>query len=151
MPHDHQWVTERVALGSAVTRVEHVRCLAEENITHVLDCRMSNPHPEIYDQCDIVHRQYGILDDSQSQPDAWFHQGAKFALDAMKNPSARVVVHCLLGVSRGPSMVYAILRLCDMSAEEAESRIKAARAMVRDIKYRADAERAVGTWLAERA
>lgn len=144
--HDHQWVTERIALGSAVTRVEHIRCLVTENITHVLDCRMSNPHPELYGRSNIVHSQCGALDDHQSKRDEWFHRGAAFALDALAYPQGRVLVHCLLGVSRGPSMTYAILRLLGLAAEAAESQIRRARPIVRDIKYRVDAERAVRAW-----
>ncbi len=144
--HDHQWVSERIALGSAVTRVEHIRCLVAENITHVLDCRMANPHPELYSRSNIVHLQCGALDDHQTKLDEWFHRGAAFALDALAYPQSRVLVHCLLGVSRGPAMTYTIMRLLGLPAEVAESQIRTARPIVRAIKYRGDAERAVRAW-----
>jgi protein-tyrosine phosphatase len=129
-----------------VTRFEHIRCLVAENITHVLDCRMSNPQPELFSRSSIVHLQCGALDDHRPKLDAWFHRGAKFTLDALAHPNCRVLVHCLLGVSRGPSMTYAMLRLLGFSSEEAESLVRTARPIVRDIKYRSDAERAVRTW-----
>lgn len=145
--HDHQWVTERIALGSAVTRFSHVRCLAAENVTHVLDCRVTNPHPELYAHSGIVHQQCGAIDDGVAKVDGWFHGGVRFALEALAKPNTRLLIHCLLGVSRGPAMTFAVLRLLGFTQQDAEVRIKAAREIVRRIAYQEDAERAIAALL----
>jgi hypothetical protein len=145
--HDHQWVTERIALGSAVIRAEHVNCLTAERISLVLDCRMNNPHPELYEnRSEIIHVQCGALDDGRAKIVDWFHRGIFVTLNELSRRNSRVLVHCMLGVSRGPSMVYSILRVLGASANEAELRIMRAREILRTIKYRSDAERAILSW-----
>jgi protein-tyrosine phosphatase len=145
--HDHQWVTERIALGSAVTRFEHLNCLVSEHISLVLDCRMSNSHPELYEhRREIIHVQCGTLDDGQSKTADWFHRGIFVILNELSRRDSRILVHCLLGVSRGPAMIYAILRVLGASASEAELRIMRAREILRTIKYQSDAERAILDW-----
>jgi hypothetical protein len=145
-PHDHQWVSERLALGSAITQSVHVEHLRQERVTHVLDCRLNNPHPALWHNSSIVYRQAGTSDDRKRKGPEWFHAGAEFVLKALADPRARVLVFCLVGVSRSPSMVFSILRLQGESAVNAEARIRAARPLVLRITYQQDAERAVRAW-----
>jgi protein-tyrosine phosphatase len=128
-----------------VAEPDDVWVLRRVGITHVLDCRKLEPVDAIYRGTGIVYRQFGVLDDGKSKPDEWFHQGIEFALEALRGRRSRVLVHCRFGMSRAPSMVYAILRALGMGSEEAAVRIKKAR-VVAAVTYRADADRAVRAW-----
>jgi protein-tyrosine phosphatase len=146
--HDHQWVTARIALGSAVTRGEQVRVLLDEHVTHVLDLRLhiSSPEEVLYEKTGIEVLRAGVLDDHLPKPDEWFHRGIDFVLGALERQRSRVLIHCLAGVSRAPSMTYAILRAQGSPAADAEAQIRKARALVQRIRYREDADRALRTW-----
>jgi protein-tyrosine phosphatase len=143
--HDHHWATEQIALGSVVCEPDHIRAIRRAGITHVLDCRKLEPLDTLYLGTGIIYRQYGVLDDGKPKPDEWFHQGVEFALQALQGQRSRVLVHCRFGMSRAPSMVYAILRALGMGSEEAATRIKNAR-VVAAVTYRADADRAIRAW-----
>lgn len=146
--HDHHWVTDRLALGSAVTRGEQVRVLLRERITHVLDCRLfiSTPEKVLYEGTGIEILRCGVFDDHRSKPDVWFHTGLDFVLGALALRRSRVLIHCMAGVSRAPSMTYAVLRALGSSASEAETQIRSSRALVQRIRYHDDAERALRSW-----
>lgn len=57
----------------------------------------------------VQYHWLGVDDDGQAQPDEWFEAGLAAAQLAFENPSGRVLVHCHMGVNRGPSMAFAIL------------------------------------------
>lgn len=143
--HDHQWVTDRIALGSAVTGPLHVQALLVDGVTHVLDCRAGHSSPGLYTGTGIVYRQHGVADDGRPKADEWFWGGIDFAMGALRSPRGKVLVHCRLGMSRSPSMVYAILRAQGVPPDEAKQRISKARVVAR-VTYPDDAERAGRTW-----
>src|SRR5262245_60431881 len=106
----YNWITDRIALGSAVSKRGQVEVLVGEGITHVLDCQTGRPLEEIYHGAGIVYRQNGTRDDGMQKPDEWFFAGIDFALTALRLPRSKVFVHCMFGMARSPSLVYAILR-----------------------------------------
>ena len=69
----------------------------------------------------------GVDDDGGVQPDEWFDAGVQAAVEALSDPDAVVLVHCHMGVNRGPSMAYAILLALGWDAVEALNAIRAAR------------------------
>ena len=142
---DYQWVTEQIALGSAVYLPEHIPPLLKDGITHVLDCRPGRGSAALYDGTSISYRQNGVLDDGKPKPDEWFFAGIDFAVSALRNPESRLLVHCKFGMSRAPTMVYAILRVLCMSAEQAKQCISKARTVAR-VTYPDDANRAAEKW-----
>jgi protein-tyrosine phosphatase len=143
--HDHHWVTERLALGSAVTERKHVRAIRRDGITHVLDCAHLSQSEPLFAGTGIVYRQHGVADDRQKKPDEWFLQGIDFVLQSLRAHDTKVLVHCRLGFSRSPSMLYAILLALGDSPDDAVARIKAARVMA-SVTYREDADRATRVW-----
>ena len=42
-------------------------------------------------------------------PGEWFEDLTAWAVDALDDPDARLLVHCHMGVNRGPSAAFAIL------------------------------------------
>lgn len=144
---DYQWVTPRIAVGSAITSAGDVRALIDDGVTHVIDCRIESRYgePSPYAGTSIAYLRCGVPDDGKPKPDEWFFTGIDFALRAFRRAEARVLVHCRMGMSRSPTMVFAILRAMGMPAVEAEERIKNARLVAR-VVYREDAERAGSGW-----
>lgn len=149
LDRDYQWVTDRIAVGSAVSSPSHVRALVADGISHVLDCRLAPDSQALYLGTMIVYRRNGVADDGRPKPDEWFFGGIEFVAEALKRPWTRALVHCRFGMSRSPTMVYAILRTQGMPESEAKSRISGARAVAR-VTYPDDAERAARRWIAQR-
>jgi protein-tyrosine phosphatase len=140
--HDHHWVTQRIALGSAVVTREHVQALIADGITHVLDCRLAEGGELLYEGTNIRYLANPTADDGKPKPDEWFKRGIGFVLTSLSIPKARVLVHCMLGVSRSPSMTYAVLRSLGHSGDDAVKLIKKARVLA-GVTYRVDADRAI--------
>jgi hypothetical protein len=141
--HEHDWPHPRVAVGSEVACPADVAALRAEGITHVLDCRTIDAL-HLYRDTGIDCRHCGTEDDGRRKPDAWFARGVRFALEALRDPQARLLVHCAAGVHRAPSMCYAILRAMGFSAGDARRLIRRARPRA-ELRYATDAERAVAS------
>lgn len=140
--HDHQWVTPRIAVGSAVASPEHVSAVVSAGITHVLDCRLRDDGAMLFVDTAVRHLHNGTADDGRPKPVEWFHKGIGFVLTSLALPNARVLIHCAMGLSRAPSMTYAVLRALGHSEDDATSMLKKARPIA-GVSYRNDAERAI--------
>jgi len=57
----------------------------------------------------VQYHYFGTDDADNGQPDDWFKNGVGAALDALCEPGRKLMVHCHMGVNRGPSMAFAIL------------------------------------------
>jgi len=115
--------------------------LQSAGITHVIDCRPHGRADQAFTQAHAPHVGYLLIgqdDNGQTMPDDWFADGVDFALHAMRDPAAKVLAHCQLGINRGPSMAYAILLATGMTTEQARSTIVGARPIAR-IAYADDA------------
>ncbi|HRI63049.1 MAG TPA: dual specificity protein phosphatase [Polyangium sp.] len=140
--HDHHWVTPRIALGSAVVNGEHVQALIADGITHVLDCRLAEGGEKLYEGTTIRYLANPTADDGKPKPEEWFKKGIGFVLTALAIPKSKVLVHCMLGVSRSPSMTYAVLRALGHAPDDAVKLIRKARILA-GVRYREDADRAI--------
>lgn len=120
--HEHDWITPKLAVGNIVLNYDDVAKLLHEQITHVLDLCGLSPVDVIYKDAGIVHFALPAPDDGKPREWAWLRDGVAFAHDALRAGS-RVLVHCHAGISRSPSMVYAILRTRGMAAQAAEEQI----------------------------
>jgi hypothetical protein len=147
--HDHQWVTERIAVGSAVSTPIHVRAVVEDGITHVIDCRMKPEGEELFRGTSVRYLHCGTEDDRKTKPITWFRKGVAFALTSMALPRSRLLIHCKLGAARSPSMVYAVLRALGWSSVDAVVAIRKARALA-SVTYQEDADRAIEAWKEKR-
>jgi hypothetical protein len=148
--HDHQWVTDRIAVGSAVATPEHVRAVVMDGITHVLDCRLRQGGEFLYQGTAVRHLHNATADDGKPKPEDWFRRGIGFVLTALAVPRSRILIHCAMGIARGPSMTYAVLRALGHTPDGAVTLIKKARPLA-TVKYQHDAERAHASYERKRA
>jgi hypothetical protein len=144
------WVNERIALSGDLETEWPSRGLAqleawvEAGITDIIDVR-----GECSDQRFVKkfaphmgYHWFGTHDAGYAQPDEWFAQGVEVARTLLADPSRRMMVHCHMGVNRGPSMGFAILLSQGHDPIEALQAIRTARPIA-GILY---AEHAVDWW-----
>ena len=104
----------------------------EAGVTHILDVRLDEevgadvefvathaPH--------VTYLRAGVDDSGGARDDDWYDAGVDAALEALRDPSAKVVVHCHMGVNRGPSMAFAVLLAAGWEPVPALEAIRAAR------------------------
>ncbi|MEY4174008.1 MAG: hypothetical protein RI900_1173 [Actinomycetota bacterium] len=98
-------------------------------ITHIVDAReeWSDEQRVAERYPDTTYHWVGTHDDGSGQPDEWFTAGVEAALEAMGDPEAKVMIHCHMGVNRGPSMAFAVLLAMGWSPVDAAAAIREAR------------------------
>lgn len=94
---------------------------------------------------DVAYVHVGVDDHGGRQPDSWFDQGVDGAL-AVLGRGDRVVVHCHMGINRGPSMAFAVLLCLGWGVTDALTALRSARPIV-GLIYADDAI----SWFARRA
>lgn len=142
-PVDYNWVTERIATGGGIWTSEDVDRLAAAGITHIVttaDELVASVSFLVEGR--MAHLANGTKDDGQWKPAVWFANTIAFTQAALKDPAAKVYLHCWSGKNRGPSSAYVALRAAGASRVAAERLIREARPQVR-LLYRPDAEQAL--------
>jgi hypothetical protein len=133
----------RIGVGGGIWASTHVDRLVEAGFTHVvcaaeelegLSLRLAG------DRLTVLPS--GTDDDGQPKSPSWFRKIVFFALDALRDPKAKVYFHCSAGVNRGPSAAYAVLRALGHTPSEAFALIRDARPKA-GILYADSADRAV--------
>jgi protein-tyrosine phosphatase len=127
---DMSWVTERVALGGGIWNSRNMEELAQTGVTHVLNMQIE------FDDAALAE-PYGIRvlwnptdDDFLLKPPALLKRGVDFALDALRDPQARIYIHCAAGVHRAPMMTLAVLCALEWEIEAAMVLIETRRPVV---------------------
>lgn len=113
---DLDFVTPQIATGGDLPPfwddlVPAVKAWQELGITHVIDNREEWSDEDVVAQLapEIAYLSNGVDDAGRGQPDHWFDDGVAFARDALADPAAKVLIHCHMGINRGPSLTYAVL------------------------------------------
>ncbi len=92
---------------------------------------------------EIRYHYLGTHDDGTSQDPVWFYRGLSALHEVLTHPGANVMVHCHMGVNRGPSMALAFLLDQGWDVVAALDAIRAARPIA-GVIYARDAVRSVG-------
>jgi dual specificity phosphatase 3 len=123
--------------GVAAEQVDHWERVG---VTHVLDTRSEWSDKDLVADLSpgIVYGWIPTDDYGFPQPDGWFDDGVAFAVEALIEPDTVVLVHCHMGINRGPSMAYRILLELGWDPIEALDAIRKARPIA-DIAYAGDA------------
>jgi hypothetical protein len=138
---DFNFVTSRLATGSAINGPADVQALVAAGVTHIIDCRDDfNDAPLLAGAPAISYLWNGVPDDGNpaTHGDAWFSKSLGFALPALSSPHNKVYCHCAAGVNRGPSTAFAIMLASGFTSSDAESIIRAARPVV-GLAYKTEA------------
>ncbi|MBO0869881.1 MAG: dual specificity protein phosphatase family protein [Micromonosporaceae bacterium] len=127
------WIgPERLVIGG-VPSAATLAGLAEQGVTHVVNCRASvqtwytrdlAAEHALFGTSRVVHAP--MWDHGLPQRRRLWSAAACFAAEALADdPAARVLVHCQAGRRRSVMMAYAVLRLRGHSAASATGLIRA--------------------------
>lgn len=107
----------------------HLSEWTDAGITHIVDVRIEADDTKFVGRLapHMTYHWLGVDDDDGRQADQWFDAGAAVVAAALAEPSARVMVHCHMGVNRGPSMLFASMLALGHEPVQAISAIRAAR------------------------
>jgi protein tyrosine phosphatase (PTP) superfamily phosphohydrolase (DUF442 family) len=142
-------ITDVVFTGGRVDSVAKAAELAAQGVTHVIDNRLpfEGPvHPgtqaaAMWSQVGIKYLNNPTHDDFKPKDADYFLRSLMFALDGIED-GGKVYCHCNMGINRGPSTAYAILRAQGWSWQAAEKLIRFARPIV-GLAYANDADLAI--------
>jgi len=108
---------------------EHLQHWVDAGVTHIVDvrCEWSDEAEVRRLQPAVTYHWVGTDDAGSGQPDEWFDTGVDAAVEAMGDPTAMAMVHCHMGVNRGPSMAFAVMLAMGWHPVAAVEAIRAAR------------------------
>ena len=127
------WIDDRFAVSGDLpsNREAALRQLAEwerAGITDVIDVREERDDSDfIHANSGITSHWFGVDDLGGARDDRWFDDLVDTATEVLEIPGRRVLVHCHMGVNRGPSAAYSILLEQGWDDLEALRAIRAAR------------------------
>ena len=125
---DFDRVTDRIFTGGGIWSMKDVDRLVAVGVTHVVCAAGELEELSVRLAGDrLAVLPNGTDDDGEPKSPSWFGRIVRFALDALRDPDAKVYLHCAAGINRGPSAEYVVLRALGHSPEEAFGLIKAAR------------------------
>jgi len=132
------FVTERLAFGTAATRLEHVQRLRGQGVTHAINLRWHRSEfLELFPSLWLAYR-----DDLKPRPIEFYSRALSFYRNAMEFVESKIFVMCHHGYRRSPALVYFLLRSDGISPERARKLVTRARRSVHvATSYRASAER----------
>ncbi len=140
------FVTERVAIGGDLEAYDEdlaIRQLGELvglGITHVVDVRHEWTDEDFVTELapEVGYLHLGVDDAGQRIPAAWFDAVTEWTLQALSVPGTAVLLHCHMGINRGPSAGFAVLLALGWDPVEALAAIRKARPIA-NVAYAADA------------
>jgi protein-tyrosine phosphatase len=135
-------ITERVWTGGLIYDIGQMATLRELGITHVIDASNGSDNGKMMRAFGVAYLKNRTEDDGAEKPLSWFKPALDFAMSALAKRGTKVLAHCEVGVNRGPSLAYAILRAQGLSAEDALVLIKSRR-KIACVAYDKDAEKAL--------
>lgn len=127
---DAHRVTDRIWIGGALgPDPDRAEVRLDELVGHglaaILDCRDEADDSDfvVRRAPGVAYRRLGVLDDGRRPSDDWFERGTHFALDHLRE-GRPVLVHCAMGVNRGPSMGFAVMLRLGWGPVHALARIR---------------------------
>lgn len=127
---DLTWVTDRIALGGGIWNDAKMIEVVRAGVTHIINMQIE------FDDTSLA-KPYGVKvlwnptdDDFEPKPTALFERGVNFALEALKEPRAKLFIHCAAGVHRAPMMTLAVMRAMGWKLGDAIKTIERKRPVV---------------------
>lgn len=98
-------------------------------VTDILDVRVecNDEHRVARRAPDVGYHWLGVDDEGDRRDPRWFERIVEIGAPILADDSRKLVVHCHMGVNRGPSAAFTLLYATGMPARDALDRIRAAR------------------------
>jgi protein-tyrosine phosphatase len=140
---DITWIIDRIGVGGGIWHSDAKMLeLKEAGITHII-----NMQREVEDE-ELLGREHGIEvlwnptdDDFMPKEASLFRCGVEFAEEALKDPGAKLFIHCAAGVHRAPMMALAVLVWMKRDLKDGkklDERLEEARHLIEDKRPVAD-------------
>lgn len=127
MGMDITWLTDRIAVGGGIWNAENMAAVSRAGITHIIDMQIEFDDTPLAEPYGIEVCWNPVDDDFEPKPAAVFARGVEFALRALEDDSAKVLVHCAAGVHRAPMMTLAVLAVMGWKLDSAMDLIEGRR------------------------
>ena len=127
---DMTWVTDRIAVGGGIWVEERMAEVAAAGVTHVIDMQIEFDDTPLGRRVGVEVLWNPVDDDFQPKDAAVFERGVSFAMEALRDPRAKLFVHCAAGIHRAPMMALAVLCAIGHPLEQAKRMIQTKRYVV---------------------
>jgi protein-tyrosine phosphatase len=127
---DLTWVTEQIAVGGGIWTEAKMIELVRLGVTHIINMQIEFDDRPLAGPYAVEVLWNPVEDDFEPKSPEMLDRGVQFALNALKNPHAKVFIHCAAGVHRAPMMTLAILRRMGWELEDAMETVQSLRPVV---------------------
>ena len=127
---DMTWITDQIAVGGGIWNDAKMIQVFRAGITHILNMQIEFDDRPLAQPYAMSVLWNPVEDDFLPKPVEVFQKGVEFAQEAMRDPGAKIFVHCAAGVHRAPMMALAILRASGWKLEDALETIQSLRPVV---------------------
>ena len=127
---DMTWVTDRIAVGGGIWVEERMAEVAAAGVTHVIDMQIEFDDTPLGKRVGVEVLWNPVDDDFQPKDASIFERGVSFAVEALRDPEAKLFVHCAAGIHRAPMMTLAVLCAMGHPIEQAKRMIQTKRYVV---------------------
>ena len=145
------WVNDQIAVSGDLPphdseAVPQIQRWVSEGVTDIIDLRGEASHESLVARIapHIIYHWLGVDDEGDRRTPEWFEAIKAAAALVFGNPNRKAVIHCHMGVNRGPSAAFTALITNGVDPIEALGQIRAARPIAAMI-YAGDAIQ----WFAE--
>jgi protein-tyrosine phosphatase len=116
---DMTWVTDQIAVGGGIWNEANMIEVVREGVTHIIDMQIEFDDTRLAEPYGVKVLWNPTDDDFRPKPPELFQRGVDFALEALQDPQAKLLIHCAAGVHRAPMMTLAVLRAQGWSLRDA--------------------------------
>jgi protein-tyrosine phosphatase len=116
---DMTWVTDQIAVGGGIWHEANMIEVVREGVTHIIDMQIEFDDTRLAEPYGVKVLWNPTDDDFRPKPPELFQRGVDFALEALQDPQAKLLIHCAAGVHRAPMMTLAVLRAQGWSLRDA--------------------------------
>jgi protein-tyrosine phosphatase len=106
---DMTWVTDQIAVGGGIWNEAKMIEVVREGVTHIIDMQIEFDDTRLAEPYGVKVLWNPTDDDFRPKPPELFQRGVDFALEALQDPQAKLLIHCAAGVHRAPMMTLAVL------------------------------------------
>jgi protein-tyrosine phosphatase len=125
---DITWLDDRIAVGGGIWNAENMAAVSRAGITHIINMQIEFPDDtKLAEPFGIKVLWNPVDDDFEEKPPEVFEKGVEFALPALEDPTAKLLIHCAAGVHRAPMMTLALLGVMGWAVEDAMDLIETKR------------------------
>ena len=127
---DMTWVTDQIAVGGGIWNEANMIEVVREGVTHIIDMQIEFDDTRLAEPYGLRVLWNPTDDDFRPKSPELLERGVDFALEALKDPQSKLLIHCAAGVHRAPMMTLAVLRAQGWSLVDAVREIEDKRDVV---------------------